>query len=774
MDVCLNTYTRYKQQQKEFTTWLIDAAKKCGESIGKLNAARKKKGYQLSLHDHLRLAVAVAETGPVPRRKLDILDQVISLRKSVGKWLQALPRTGDDKTLHDEQHQYFLDILQTVKDILLPACREPTAATGSTPPRSLDNMFSALSTPNDESLNIADWAAKSMAASGPAPSAQTPQTAQTQPQSRKPKTEEHVLYDMQAQHDDVLFAWLCFFMDFNQVRDTVRRVWSMYNRGEISLVNASVITNTAVEMLRHSCRTQFEAMKGLPHTPDEAFVCRWIFAHLGWDPDAPDTWTTEQHKLANWSCYSSSYILWERYCETDPIRPHLTGYNKGQEAEGDQFLRSLDKPVKQLGKAMMKSNDDWGMWIYGQLHNMSLIGTSLLGPGVDWVTSGWKDIDYKNGTSGLPLNGQNLHKGFSDLNGMADSYVIRVRDYFQYRRHIRGAKDDWHKDNDPQVLKLIKYANQHIKRDSVWLDTLARCKQNPDKFNIMQKPFFLLKNHPWLCGMMGYWMQESYRLFDYSFAGSYMSILGRAHMYNATLIQGLADKWDDKEFLIQIQGEERFFLTRRPTSSEDVLVRFQLAIGMSMQALAKNRRKGGKRGLIPQSSIDPGTRIKPRHHSVHSIFLRHWHSSHLNDRYNLSVDNLSEIVSCILKTHPSFEILELIKVGLEDDDQMLNFDMINMHARCQRYLDGLWNHYAGKLEHIKQGMLSGGEAPPMPSDVEDGIEHCFEYMFPWDHQSALNSVITHLATVPKKHPKRRSTTSTHRRTSRYSCSYAVP
>jgi 6-pyruvoyl-tetrahydropterin synthase len=80
---------------------------------------------------------------------------------------------------------------------------------------------------------------------------------------------------MESKHDDVLFAWLCFFMDFNEIRTTIRQIWSSYDASRISLVNASLLTNAAIEMIRSNCQSQLQAMAGLPFNPkDEDTVCQ--------------------------------------------------------------------------------------------------------------------------------------------------------------------------------------------------------------------------------------------------------------------------------------------------------------------------------------------------------------------------------------------------------------------------------------------------------------------------------------------------------------------
>lgn len=338
----------------------------------------------------------------------------------------------------------------------------------------------------------------------------------------------------------------------------------------------------------------------------------------------------------------------------------------------------------------------------------------------------------------------NVGRGFSELEDAGAKYTSLVQQYVQYRRTIRGEKEKWHRDNDPQVLKLVDFVNNSIKKDFLLEKLRTYAKQRPEDMGVILRPFFLLKNHPFLCGMLAYWMQQSYRMLMFSFVGSYMTVLSTGHVYNALLIRNLVNQWEDMEYLFKAQSAERFFLTQRPTAPENVLKRYQRAIGISTRAFAKDRRKGGQVGRIPQSVYDQATRIKPRDHPVHSIFARHFHFNHMKDRYDLSVETLSNIVSAILGAHPGLraakswqsrlveerglrepQVLELIKVALEDDEEHIRFDWLGMHARCQKFINAIRDTSASKLEELKDGLTNPMEGLPKPPSDFDQSEREF-------------------------------------------------
>jgi hypothetical protein len=425
-----------------------------------------------------------------------------------------------------------------------------------------------------------------------------------------------------------------------------------------------------------------------------------MFVHLGGNLEESETWTQDQWKLAEWCCYFTASIL----------QSHVEGAEAGlllllgrTEAEWDE--KELEETVKQPGGKRYDNDLVWSELLCADLHNFTLLGCVQELPPIDFITSLWGEVDCRLKTVPLWLNLSfqlildirhslkgHLKRGFSELRDAGAKYTSQIQRYFQYRRTIRGVQEAWHKPNDPKILKLVGVVNRAINKDLL-LDMLrARGKQIPDDLGAILRPFFLLENHPFMCGMLVYYLQQSYRDFTFSFVGCHRAVLSTAHVHNALLIRGLVDRWEDMEYLFETQGAERFFLTERPTAPEDVLKRYQLAVGISTRAFAKSRRKGGKADKLPQSTVDQATRIKPRWHPVHSIFTRHFQPSQPGDRYDLSAGTLSDVISAVLRTHPDStaakswkrqlaeagglserQVLELIRVSLEDDES--RFDL---------------------------------------------------------------------------------------------------
>jgi hypothetical protein len=226
-------------------------------------------------------------------------------------------------------------------------------------------MFEALSVEDPENINPGDWGETSTR------SRLLASVTDSQPTSGKAKRKQET-YSMESMHDDVLFAWLCFFMDFNEIRTYIRQIWSSYDASKISLVNACLLTNTAIEMIRSNCQSQLDAIEGLPfNLEEEDTISPWLFAHLGGDFDG-----SEAGRL---SLFTPTGAEWDE--------------------------RELEETVKHPGKKRHENDYIWSQLLCNDLNNFTLLSCSdELPPSLDLITSLWKEIDYRQKTVPLWLN----------------------------------------------------------------------------------------------------------------------------------------------------------------------------------------------------------------------------------------------------------------------------------------------------------------------------------------------------------------------------------
>jgi hypothetical protein len=133
--------------------------------------------------------------------------------------------------------------------------------------------------------------------------------------------------------------------------------------------------------------------------------------------------------------------------------------------------------------------------------------------------------------------------------------------------------------------------------------------------------------------------------------------------------------------------------------------------------------------------------------------------------------NLSDIIAAVLRTYPDStvakswkrqlieegglseqQVLELIKVALEDDQEWIRFDWLGMHGRCQKFIKAMWDGYASKLEQLSEDLTNPVEGLQTPPDFgrssASDILEIFEDMISGDYMTSLTVPMYLLATDP--------------------------
>lgn len=262
----INTYSQYKQDTNSVATWLASTAKangyshdllsngtttggngnKAGGGGGRLKGkarAQGKKGkapppkktnskggpnYIIKIADFIALAEFVAGKSPeVPVSFRSTIDRVIAARSAFGSQLAQHGQAVDKK--QDETHQYFVGVLEKVRDILRPFVSARTEVDASAD--EITNRFTGLAVyePSEEFLN--------------APDVERPAKAK----------EDNATYEAEtdSSFEEAIFALTALINDMNRVRAHVRWIWSNFKSGLFDLAAAAITTNTAIDLVRN-------------------------------------------------------------------------------------------------------------------------------------------------------------------------------------------------------------------------------------------------------------------------------------------------------------------------------------------------------------------------------------------------------------------------------------------------------------------------------------------------------------------------------------------
>jgi hypothetical protein len=158
----------------------------------------------------------------------------ISARKRCARWFQS---NATDENAKNTTHNYFIDVLERVLQILYPSAPEAELFSSPAAEEILDvaRDFGILSIEESEVEAIKpDATSKSAVSMTTRPSAST-----------KPNPIEYEIEFEIGDNDETYFALFCFFTDLKAIRDFILNLWRDYRAGQIDLVTASLTTNLA-------------------------------------------------------------------------------------------------------------------------------------------------------------------------------------------------------------------------------------------------------------------------------------------------------------------------------------------------------------------------------------------------------------------------------------------------------------------------------------------------------------------------------------------------
>ncbi|MCJ1353173.1 MAG: hypothetical protein MMC33_003158 [Icmadophila ericetorum] len=312
-DFLASSYERYKQDTALFTTWLTQAAARCGfksndikqqerdvtlnsnpgpsmsvvSNAGEPSSSRLKgkdrklakqaavdgkiKGpanfeeslpsstigqYTVTTKDLLSQARAVAECVKprvtLPASLQSIVERAIHARQRCTEWFRKSNIRNRYADESDKRHLHFTGVLEESLKLLGPCLETPTSSSQqpTKPGCSLDI---------DAPMSISKLANRfeileveelpDIDAFASSPSANTTKRA------KKSKSKSVVdVYELEddMDDDDIAFMIFCFFEDLHRIQDYIGEIWKSYRAGETNLQTAAITTNVALDLVRQA------------------------------------------------------------------------------------------------------------------------------------------------------------------------------------------------------------------------------------------------------------------------------------------------------------------------------------------------------------------------------------------------------------------------------------------------------------------------------------------------------------------------------------------
>ncbi|KAI0903890.1 hypothetical protein F4823DRAFT_629042 [Ustulina deusta] len=578
-----STYQRYKQDTDSVAAWLASTAKSLGFSAdspsatasalssrkpagggchkGKARAHTKKHGaarkqsplsvvpkHVINIKDFVLLAEFVAEKATsVPDTVRTTIDRVIAVRSGFGARLEKQGKPLCE--VSDAKHQYFIGVLEKVREVLTPLMPVPDNTTQDTSAdENLKNRFAALAVyePSQEFLD--------------APAMERPV-----------KTgDDNVVYEAETETslEHAIFALTSVINDMNRVRAHVRWIWSNYKIGRFDLAAAAIATNTAIDLVRNMMEDILPLLNhhgGLGNMLHEFHVLQCLMK--GQDHFNYDTYDV------GYGTYFSVYRILEGFVEV--LQPgKLPLYNEGMFGYYDP---ATDRSRK---TGLQKFEDDRALLMLFISELMTAIRGVQDWPVKDEFLRGMEELIF---AAQIFLDityelGEDIQTPFNTMINHTTVMDDEIKMHFEF--HAKLKINTWPATND-LLIREVQRCIQWIGNDPLRAVQVKVYRQGGLAMPDIES-HRLFRMSPVTSGLFLYHFRSRYRQIGLGVADAWGSIQYCQHLYNALNHEKLLNSmWPD---IFYVGGEV-------PKTPRAYFNKFCLQMGTSAAAMTNKRRK---------------------------------------------------------------------------------------------------------------------------------------------------------------------------------------
>ncbi len=639
----VDSYRQYKDLTSSFTTWLASTGEKYGfrlsackpatthtpePSTHKANPRLKGKARKLArdadktaqntksltktllLKDYIPLAKHIVSSTKspqyIPSSVLTKLQRAIDLRRRFASWF----KTGAQSTaslMSNGSHEHFIKVLNTVLDILKPLCNQSTASgqgqhstttvgngrrrDSAEPQLTLYNQFGALTV---ETLENEQEEVENL-------SQRTTSAKQVRNSSL---TTTLYIPEQQPPDDEFMLGCFCFFQDLQEVRSSLQETWQKYKDRRVTLITASLITNTALDFVRKAeliFKTTFsrtgdyydtfvdgafrQACAGQGHP----FVAKRDFCVKHDNLHETQPYVDEISSEAEWIMLPSWHLL-----------QHCTKLLLLDPNGAPCALPAHPAPEDHLIKAWRFNGSDTA---HANRRKHQIFNGVLLGIAMNTFKNQFDNVGVDQFREGLF---ETLHtkmipawlvfatQNFLDIQHILKQDVIRGRQDFNLTFAIIRDRVQQHINH----LEPLAAQNTLEGRDFRAFE-YCRLRFFGHKVQDLQTVFLL---NPVGAGLREFFtIAWSRNMGTYSPNSS--DVIAMAHLYHVSRLQSQCATWTDMEFVIGVQTPEHVFLGGRPLTFEQCWRKAELSWGLSMRNYLST-------SATPNPIIRPGSNLR--------------------------------------------------------------------------------------------------------------------------------------------------------------------
>ncbi|EED24643.1 conserved hypothetical protein [Talaromyces stipitatus ATCC 10500] len=581
-----SSYARYKADTNTFATWLLETASQCGYQpptlSGTVPTAKKgrRKGknddsnaaplhYSATTKDLQKLAEVVAGSAlTVPKSILTIAKRAIKLRKAVTCWF-----LGQGDSTNNERHAHFITALEQICETLEWKTNQPSKPDSKQPP--------PTSKPQSDDTDADRFLNKFAVLTVEEPQ----NTAQTQP---TPTESKKVVKVTVVEEDDNEEA--DSFFDLKNMRSFISITWSEYRDKKIDLMNAAVVTDSALQLARDLVReVEADWRTSLTGKRDDvqnivynlAVFTRGISVTPSTEIGLP--YNKNMADIAEW-CYVPTKVLLESFADVLQAN-HQPVFKKGY------FGTYNPKAHRELMSLGEKFNED-KIILLSILPEFCLIDTfKIQMPTEDAITRGLSEFaKTKRVTLWLCFASQiflDVHHimrhstlgAFGDLRMAGLRIQKTIDDYLQLSKTHPQPKF-WPKEGDEEIRNISSTVKSWIIQD-LFLD--IRVLSELDRIGSPPEKHALFSQHAILCGLILFNLNIRMQFVGQQLVTQWYDVQQLAFLHNLIINSPKHNdlRWPDMDAFIKIHGESHIFVGSRPKNANESLNRLELATGIS-------------------------------------------------------------------------------------------------------------------------------------------------------------------------------------------------
>ncbi|XXH01861.1 hypothetical protein Hte_008223 [Hypoxylon texense] len=646
-DERFSTYKQYKEDTEAIAGWLAYNSRRCGYQLdgplppgpavapssrlkGKARKQARSAGakpataktilkpqYAINVSDFSRMAKAIADFKPkvdIPKALDNLFSRAIDARRRFTEWYQ---RSSHGEEGSNKRHAHFTGVLNSAWEILRPfepartshVKKRPADAPKSEPVVALANRFSKLEVEQSHEVDF-----------------------DTETSNSKPQDEDDykltdvapvlIVKSEEDLEEDFLFAIFDFMQELAELRAYMRHTWLGYKKGIMELIMASLLTNTAIQLVRraeHELDLMIQRPKKYPASRYPVWNFPDIFmygtheedlAGKGRDLDSflkpsahcqvmgcghaelclSETFSALKHSLYEFNAMGGQCLLpgYNPHHEVPETFARIKGMLPCFQGIAQAMAESFASDEVTSGIGLMFASQTIPIWVAFAVQTLLDIQDEL------------KDVP-KKATQEVQQHARKMLASFRSRDFSHEPFS-EAREGVQWLTTTLGAYElDVLGDNFRKTFTSGGMRDQSGRTVPVSRNMDA-IRGQPGVPEFLFEPDYFLRINPVKCGMLKYGLYLQPHNYAVQLEVAWRGITGMVHLYIACRSIFPDDPvWPDMEYFLSHQDLGNIFLGGLPSSMEEAYRKALLAAGVTAVNFARDRRS-----TIPKLNMDKG------------------------------------------------------------------------------------------------------------------------------------------------------------------------